>query len=102
MLYVLIVGGGIVMAVVNYCLRDQIYIVATAVSGSYLCVSGIGLFAKNFPSAVDIYNMIKNGTYDVITFITFPLERRHLLRLHGRHRTSGYYWNRCPMRVQET
>ena len=73
MLYVLIVGGGIVMAVVNYCLRDQIYIFATAVSGSYLCISGVGLIAKNFPSAVDIYNMIKNGTYDVIklNYISF-------------------------------
>ncbi len=65
MVYVIVAIGAIVCAIVNYFLKDPILIAASALTGSYLFISGIGFWAGGFPSITDLYTMIQNGSYDV-------------------------------------
>ena len=65
MAYVIIGVGAVVGGIINWFWKDPIIIAGTAVTGSYLLVSGIGFFAGGFPSMNDIYQMIKNGSYEV-------------------------------------
>ncbi len=65
MVYVVVVVGALVCAIINWFFKDQLIIAGTALTGSYLFVSGIGLFAGDFPSIFDIYEMIKNKSYEL-------------------------------------
>lgn len=66
MVYVIVAVGAIVCAIINWFFRDPIVIAGTALTGAYLVVSGIGIFVGGFPSIFDLYELIKNKTYDVL------------------------------------
>ena len=66
MMYLVVALGAIVCGIINWFLKNPLLIAGTALTGSYLFVSGIGFFAGGFPSAVDLYNMVKNGSYNVL------------------------------------
>ena len=64
MVYVVVTLGAILCAIINWYMKNPLIIAGTALTGSYLVLSGIGVFAGGFPSVFDIYNMIKNNAYD--------------------------------------
>lgn len=64
-MYVVIVAGAIIGAILGYCFKDPILIGGTSLMGSYVFVTGIGFFIKEIPSVMDIYDLIKKGDYSV-------------------------------------
>jgi phosphotransferase system glucose/maltose/N-acetylglucosamine-specific IIC component len=61
-MWIIIGIGALSCAILAYILHDVMIIISTAVSGAYLGATGVSYFVGGFPSVIDIYNMIKNGT----------------------------------------
>lgn len=66
--YLVLVGCGLVGALLTVWLAEWIIMIATAFFGSYLAIRGVSFYAGGFPSETSIVHMIKNGH---VTFKSF-------------------------------